>query len=168
MITNHSAQTYSLTMHAKYRMSDFEEIKHHKASDCHYSVAHTRHFKRITIDNEVSPKSQFETWIDGVYYIIKMDSVSYVTEKRAESMNVNVRVTAMHDVEYTDYYGSINDTVNFEVKSGAITPVYMLTYGLAVFDHHKESIIQQLHQGMMESRLHRLFEGDGIWNYFHP
>lgn len=168
MITNHSAATYSLAMHARYRMPEFETVKFHPSLACHYSIAHTRHFKRVIVDTECSPVFHYETWLDGVYYAITMPSVSYPIGRRPKSLNVNLAITVMHDVTYTDYMGSINDE-NVTPKDGVWTPSYMLTYAQQVFDIHKHSIAEALHRGDLPNNATvRVYQESAIRDVFHP
>lgn len=147
MIRGHSMSIYNLAINARYRMGDFENIKYSKKFDCHYSGNDGYHFKKVYIDTELSTAFRFEKWIDEVCYILELPMISYSCyfgKKDINAFNVECKATILKNNEYREFRIHLKDYVNFPLKSGSWTQLYMLEHGKNVFDMHKDRLIELL------------------------
>lgn len=155
MVNSLSMAIYDLNVNVKYKMIDFEKIKFSKKFDCHYTCAESYNFKKIYIDTELSPKFRFEKWIGEECYILELPLISHYIcndRSRIDKFNVEVRAIVMKNNEYHEFYVHVGDSINFTLKDGAWTQLYMLDYGLSVFEFHKERLIEEL-QSIEEEKI---------------
>lgn len=157
MIRNHSLAFYDLGMAVQYRMIDFEEVKTHKKTGCVFSHCDGHIFKKVMIDTELSTNFRHEVWIGETWYCLELLEISYsksFPKEKFNHFNVEVKATIMKDNKYEEVVVHIADNHNFKLdRNKSWTQNYMIEYGKEVFDFHKESIVQMIHNGI-EQNLH--------------